>query len=338
MRSAPAVRFAVYVLRGIGQVMLQDNFITGFLFLVGIFVSSWVSGLYALLGTVVSTWTAIFLKAPANEVDAGIYGFNGTLTGLALAAYLSHGIALIVFVIIASMFVALTTAAIRHIAGPRGHALTAPFVITTWIFLGALIVYLGLPNAGAAEPLQQPSYAAALTRLSALDVILGILNGPAQVMLQENPWTGAIFLVAIAFNSRVSCLAALLGSAIGVGVGWYMGGTPHSIHQGLFGFNGVLTAIVLGGILFLLNRTTVLLTVLGVYVSTVLFGSLVVILKPLALPALTAPFVLVTWVYVLACAKFPRLASLVVVSPGTPEGNLRAARDPLVEKEQGEVP
>lgn len=338
MLSTPAARFVVYVLRGVGQVMLQDNWITGFLFLVGIFVSSWEAGLYAILGTVVATATAMFLDALPGEVEAGIYGFNGTLTGLGLAAYLSHGIALAVFVIIASIFVTIATAAIRHIAGPRGHALTAPFVVTTWIFLGALIVYLGLPNTGAAEPLQQPSYAVALTRLSPLDAILGILNGAAQVMLQENPWTGAIFLVAIAINSRISCLAAVLGSAIGAGVGWFMGATPESIRQGLFGFNGVLTAIVIGGIIFLLHRTTVLLTILAVYVSTVLFASIFVILKPLGLPALTAPFVLVTWVCVLACAHLPRLNALVLVGQRTPEGNLKAARGMLIDEEQGEVP
>ena len=38
---SPVANFADHVLRGIGQVMLQNNPVSGLLFLIGIFVSSW---------------------------------------------------------------------------------------------------------------------------------------------------------------------------------------------------------------------------------------------------------------------------------------------------------
>src|SRR5690349_11909597 len=82
--------FADSVLRGVGQVMLQNNPITGLLFLLGIFIGDWVAGLYALLGTVAATETASLFGAPHDDINQGLYGFNGTLTGLGLAFYLQH--------------------------------------------------------------------------------------------------------------------------------------------------------------------------------------------------------------------------------------------------------
>ena len=338
--STPTGFFANHVLRGIGLVMLQNNPLTGLLFLLGIFVSDWVSGLYALLGTVIATWTAMLFGAPEHEINRGIYGFNGTLVGLALAFYLGHVVTLIayviVYVIVASMFVTIATAALKNIFGAQGHALTAPFVITTWIFTGALLDFTRLSGAWSLD-LPQPqlptvTVIARATDFSATDILVSILSGPAQVMLQHNVWTGAIFLLAIGINSRISCAAAVLGSALGAGIAWALGASPHDIRAGLYGFNAVLTAIALGGVFFLLHRLTVVLAILAVCVSTILFATFVIIFKPLGLPVLTMPFVITTWLCLLAGVSLPRLAALSPVKALTPERNLLAAQRAAAEK------
>ncbi len=86
----PLGRFADRVLRGVGQVMMQNNPLTGQLFLIGIFFNDWVAGLYALLGTAVATETAMLIGAPRDEVSQGLFGLNGTLTALGLAFYLER--------------------------------------------------------------------------------------------------------------------------------------------------------------------------------------------------------------------------------------------------------
>jgi hypothetical protein len=62
-RSAGVTHAAVgaidILLRGVGQVMFQNNPITGLLFLVGIFINSYEYGLTALLRLVVATFAAI---------------------------------------------------------------------------------------------------------------------------------------------------------------------------------------------------------------------------------------------------------------------------------------
>lgn len=308
LRAHPVGRFGENVLRGFAQVMLQNNPLTGLLFLVGIFVSDWVFALYALLGTVISTGTALAFGASRDDVDRGLYGFNGTLTGLGLAYYLRHDAVLLIYVIVASIFAAVVTAAIKDIFGAQGHALTAPFVMTTWIFIGALFTYGRLHGAPALGVPHLPVDASpGAAQFGPVDVMAGILNGVAQVMLQQSPWAGAIFLGGLALNSRISCVAAALGSAAGLGVAWGLGGSPGAVWGGLYGFNAVLTAIALGGFFFLLRGTTVLLTVVAVSVATILYGSLVAILGPLGLPALTAPFVITTWLCLLAKESLTRL-------------------------------
>jgi hypothetical protein len=91
-RSAGVTHAAVgaidILLRGVGQVMFQNNPITGLLFLVGIFINSYEYGLTALLGLVVATFAAYLLGADRTLIRNGLFGFNGVLTGIALSVFL----------------------------------------------------------------------------------------------------------------------------------------------------------------------------------------------------------------------------------------------------------
>lgn len=46
--------------RGIGQVMFQNNALSGLLMLIGIFLNSWQMGILAVCGNIISTLTAHF--------------------------------------------------------------------------------------------------------------------------------------------------------------------------------------------------------------------------------------------------------------------------------------
>lgn len=79
---------ASIILKGLGQIMLQENPITGFLFLIGIFYGSFLMGVAALLATVCGTATALLLKYDKSEIDKGLYGFSAPLVGVALLLFL----------------------------------------------------------------------------------------------------------------------------------------------------------------------------------------------------------------------------------------------------------
>ena len=77
------------VLRGLGQVVFQNNSLTGLLVLLAISVNSFVYAGAALFGAVVSTYTATLLRIDNKLVRDGLFGFNGALTAIAMVAFSS---------------------------------------------------------------------------------------------------------------------------------------------------------------------------------------------------------------------------------------------------------
>src|SRR5271166_680200 len=87
--------WAKIFLRGVGQVMFQDNALTGLLFLVGIAAGAFeenaafalLMALGGLIGTVLGTITARLIGYDEKQIRDGIYCFNATLVGIALFFY-----------------------------------------------------------------------------------------------------------------------------------------------------------------------------------------------------------------------------------------------------------
>ena len=73
--------------RGIGQVMFQNNALSGLLMLIGIFLNSWQMGLLAVSGNIISTSTGRISGYDRDDIKNGLYGFNGTLVGIARIHY-----------------------------------------------------------------------------------------------------------------------------------------------------------------------------------------------------------------------------------------------------------
>ena len=69
------------VLRGVGQVFFCGNAVTGLIFLIALYIGGLTAGLAATVGVVTSTVTAYLLGFSEDDIDAGLYGFNGTLVG-----------------------------------------------------------------------------------------------------------------------------------------------------------------------------------------------------------------------------------------------------------------
>lgn len=67
------------VLKGVGQVMLQENSWMGLLFLVGLAFSSIYLASLALVATILATLFAYLMKYPEERIEQGLYGYNATL-------------------------------------------------------------------------------------------------------------------------------------------------------------------------------------------------------------------------------------------------------------------
>ena len=86
---APAIRFVDACLRGYSQVFVINNPLCGLLILCGIFWDSWYTALASILAVVSSTGIAVLLGISWDAISAGLYGYNGVLTGIALVVFSS---------------------------------------------------------------------------------------------------------------------------------------------------------------------------------------------------------------------------------------------------------
>jgi len=308
--QSPALRFVDICLRGVGQVMFQDNPLSGALFLAAILWGSLAAGaphvfLAGLVGVAAATLTAMWLKADAAALKAGLYGYNGVLVGLALATFLASGPALWVYVALGaavSTVAALATAgALRPLGAP---ALTAPFVAVTWIMLLASYGFAGLsgaglPAAGVVAPFEpEPALSAGVA-----SYLGAVLLSISQVFLKASLVSALLFLAGLAVSSIPAALYALGGAALAVAVAHGFGAESDVVSQGLLGFSPVLTAVALGVTFRRPGRNALAYAALGVVFTVVAQAALNVALRPFAIPALTAPFILVSWMFLLPDAK-----------------------------------
>ena len=117
------------------------------------------------------------------------------------------------------------------------------------------------------------------------------------MFLKGNGLSALLLLAGLAVNSLAAAAFALAGAILAVVVAHLLGAESDLITGGLLGFSPVLTAIALGTVFYRPSLRVALYTALGTAMTVVAQAALNVALTPFAIPALTAPFVLVTWMF-----------------------------------------
>jgi urea transporter len=297
------------VLRGIGQVFLQNNSYAGLLFLIGIFYNSTLFGAAVLVGTIVSTLTAISFGANKSQIKAGLFGFNGALVGIALLYFLQPEGLTWAYVIFASACSTVVMAsAIRLFDIWKMPTLTSPFVLTTLCFLLACARFGRLHSTQILPTAGLPMVITVVDGVVNFSTILeGLFKGIAQVFFQENAVTGGLFTLGLCISSRRAGTMAILGSLIGLIVAWGLGASGPAIRSGAFGFNSALTAIALGSTFLAFNTALVIYTMIAAVATVITSAALSAALQPLGMPALTLPFVVTAWLFFLGSSLFTKL-------------------------------
>lgn len=309
--SSAILRFVDRLLRGIGQVMFQDNPLSGLLFFVAIGWGSWaaaapqvaIGGLAAL---VAGTLTAQWLRVDESGLDAGLYGFNAYLTGLALPTFMDPSLLLWVYVVFGGAVSVVIMLALVNMFKPWGvSVLTAPFVLISWLLLLATNAFSGLqgsalPPAGVIVPIDP----AAANPLALGDFLQGLLSSISQVFLKGHGPAALLLLAGLAVSSLPAAAFALLGALVGLVTAHALGAESQLITAGLLGFNPVLTAIALGAVFYRPSPRVVLYTLVATVLSVIVQGAMIAAMAPFGIPTLTAAFVLVTWLFLLPALKF----------------------------------
>ncbi len=271
------LHFAQVILKGISQIMLLGNGITGMLFLAGIFYNSWTMGAGAITGVFTGTLTTMLFRRDAADFDDGLYGYNGALVGLAIVYFFGFNLL---------SMAALTVGA--HVATLMAHGMirrkwppyTAPFIASTWIVMAVLLAFRMLPLQSA-PPLPTTNF----------EIIPAVSKGIGQVMFQENTVSGVMFLAGILVASRMAALYALVGAALGVAIALACSFPIGMLNAGLFGFNAVLCGIAFSGG----ARVRIILAAASAVISTFMVYGVIRV----GIISLTSPFMISTWLMLL---------------------------------------
>ena len=269
--------FISTILKGLGQIMLQEKSVTGLLFLIGIFYGSYTMGLAALLATICGTATAYLFKYDKTEIEKGLYGFSAALTGVAVMLFLKPVLWAWIIVVLGSAAASMLQ---RFFIKRNFPAFTFPFVVVTWLIL--LICHQFCSDLLVVST---PSVA------QAGDSLTGGFKSFGQVIFQDKFLAGLLFFIAVFISSPIAALYGLAAAIVSAIMAFYLSVPLTEINLGLYGFNAVLCAIVFAGPKVKDGFWVLISIILALAVSLLMLKT--------GIPKLTFPFVLATWITLL---------------------------------------
>lgn len=264
------IAFSAQLARGIGQIVLQENTLSGLLILTGVFYGSFLMGLALLVGVIFSTATAILLGYEKTSIDKGLYGFNGALVGVGTLFFLHSTFATWLMVIVGS---SLTTLVQHFFLKHKVSLFTLPFVLVAWLILTIAKLYFSGLLLISPEP-------------NAISYYMAPIHGFGQVIFQEDSLSGILFLIAILVHSPLSALYASAGAVLATLLAIFLSAPIADVGAGLYSYNAILCAIALAGMQ--------LKDAAWVFISIVLSVAIGLVMLKYKLIMLTFPFVLAT--------------------------------------------
>lgn len=267
-------------LHSFSQIMLQENRWTGLLFLLGLVWGDVFFGLASALAVAVGIGTAQVFGWERSNISKGLYGFSPALVGVALMLAFPHWPWVWGLIVLGSVGAASLQELFLRKQIP-GY--TFPFILVTWVLYFVIHTGLGVePSMGSLASNGDSPWVLAVATIKSF----------GEVIFQDDLVSGGLFVIGVFLSSPVAGFFGVGASLLAVGVG-FLGGLPwENVCLGLYGFNGVLTAIAfagrgLGPVAW--GAGAVLLTI-GIQVALLqsgLLGSLGGVY--------TSPFVFATW-------------------------------------------
>lgn len=300
------------VLRGVAQVYLCDNPVTGVLVLCGLICTSWVLAAYAVLGTFFATLGAQLICRPQfDTITSGMCGYDGALVGCACLVLLDQsleartvGVAIVLSFVSGVVHVALA----NLMSTIRLPTFTFAFNVTTIAFL----LSVKTNNAGIislASSAAPDAYPLGYTDFSASFLWDASVRGVGQFMFADTTAGSILIILGIGVASRMGAMAAWGGAAVAAITAVFLLAVPISgridVRNGLFGYNSAGTcASLAGGVIFDPTVSGCVFGVFGAAFAVLLQTMFKALLgHQFGLPVLTFPFITSTWLMLLTKSK-----------------------------------
>lgn len=298
--------FMTVSLKGISQVILIENAVTGAIILLAIMISSFSLGVIAIISAMIGTLLGKLGGADKDIVNQGLFGFNSVLTGMALYLFLTGPFHWILS-LIGALLAAIVTAALMHLMKKTGiPVLTFPFIILTLFTLLVSYRLSAVHTSNALVP--QSLWQWELDITGPFNLTEGIFTGIGQVFFLDYTISGALLFIAVFWAGWQLGIYAFLGNAAALLTALILGAERSLIFVGLYGYNGILTAIAVALIFNTSKRWFSYVTgIIAACLTVPIAASLHTWLLPFGLPPLTMPFVLSTWIFLSARKVLPNL-------------------------------
>ncbi len=310
------------------------------------FIQSSRVAVHGIIAIVSGNLAGFFMGFDESFLSCGLFGYNSFLVGLAIATFdsadmhMGYNWTAVVGVVIASYFSSVLFVMLGKVLAPYKVSLafylgvydmlprmclticiqtppfTLPFNISTLMFL------LAMQQIIENEVDEEALVSVAATPLTAKAFFAGSIRGVGQVFLANNIISGCLVLLSIMLCSRISAVAAFVGSLVGAAVAALVGEDVASIENGLYGFNPslILTAMVmfyvpsLGSLSF-----GIVASVITVFIQLALEE----VLRVHGLPFMTLPFCLAALVFIVIQGTTSNVISVPLSSMTTPEDHLK---------------
>jgi len=266
------------VLRGISQLCLQTNELTGLFFLVAVLIASPIASAYLLVAAILGPLGRGLMGERKEILSTGLPGLNPCLIALSLPVFFhtgwtNIGMWVVLLVCIASAIL-LVWLFLRILPFP---IIALPFLIVLWI------LWAIEPHVDFLEPSNIH-----LVAYHTFHPVVAVLFSLGQALFSATIWSGLLFLIGLLLSNWRHGLVGLFGAVIGTTVAYYYShAAPESANLGLYGFNGVLAAVSV----FVFCGGGLRLSILGALLATI-FTPLI---ADFGVQTLSAPFVFTTW-------------------------------------------
>ncbi len=273
-----AVPYWRLVLRGCSQLCFQSNELTGVFFFVAVLVASPISFVYLLVAGIMAPAGRMLMGEREPILATGLPGLNPCLIALALPAFFQTGWTNAGMWVVLVVCVAITIVLVRVcVAVLPFPTLALPFLIVFWA------LYALAPELDFLRPV---TFAA--PESATLHPLRAVMFSLGQALFSPTILSGALFAGGVLLSNWRHGVIAVIGAGIGTAVAYYYRDVdPGSANLGLYGFNGVLTAVSV----FVFCGGKLRLAVLGALIATILMPAI----AAFGVQTLSAPFVLTTW-------------------------------------------